>query len=181
MQFTKPCFPSLHPATFVLLCPSVTCVQLSVTPWTAARQAPLSMGFSRQEYWSGVPSPSPGDLPTQGSNPHLLCLLRRQADSLPPRHLGIMLGGNQILLIRPTDSLSNTMSPSSTPTRLTSPPCHSSTYKEIIQQWIKNCSTSWKLQQNSRKTIQLFYSWESRGRKRLNATSAHTQNVNQIS
>ena len=34
----------------------------SVTPWTVARQAPLSMGFSRQEYWSGVPFPPPGDL-----------------------------------------------------------------------------------------------------------------------
>jgi len=34
-----------------------------VTPWTVARQAPLSMGFSRQEYWSGLSFPSPGDLP----------------------------------------------------------------------------------------------------------------------
>ena len=38
-------------------------VQIFVTPWTVARQAPLSMGFSRQEYWSGLPCPSPGDLP----------------------------------------------------------------------------------------------------------------------
>ena len=38
-------------------CPTVVIV------WTAARQAPLSMGFSRQEYWSGLPFPSPGDLP----------------------------------------------------------------------------------------------------------------------
>ena len=38
-------------------------VQLFVTPWTVAYQAPLSMGFSRQEYWSGLPFPSPGDLP----------------------------------------------------------------------------------------------------------------------
>ena len=37
---------------------SLSCVQLVATPWTAAHQAPLSMGFSRQEYWSGVPSPS---------------------------------------------------------------------------------------------------------------------------
>ena len=36
------------------------------TPWTVARQAPLSMGFSRQEYWSGLPFPSPGDLPNPG-------------------------------------------------------------------------------------------------------------------
>ena len=38
---------------------SLSCVQLSATPWTAAYQAPPSMGFSRQEYWSGVPLPSP--------------------------------------------------------------------------------------------------------------------------
>ena len=38
-------------------------VQTFVTPWTVARQTPLSMGFSRQEYWSGLPCPSPGDLP----------------------------------------------------------------------------------------------------------------------
>ena len=41
-------------------------VQLSATPWTVARQAPLSVGFSRQEYWSGWPFPSPGDLPNPG-------------------------------------------------------------------------------------------------------------------
>ena len=46
-------------------------VWLFATPWTIAYQAPLSMGFSRQEYWSGLPLPSPGDLPTQGSNPGL--------------------------------------------------------------------------------------------------------------
>ena len=38
----------------------------SVTPWTVACQAPLSVGFSRQEYWSGLPCPSPGDLPDPG-------------------------------------------------------------------------------------------------------------------
>ena len=41
-------------------------VRLFATPWTAAYQAPPSMGFSRQEYWSGVPFPSPGDLPYPG-------------------------------------------------------------------------------------------------------------------
>ena len=45
----------------------------SVTPWTVARQAPRSMGFSRQEYWSGCPSLLHGIFPTQGSNPCLLC------------------------------------------------------------------------------------------------------------
>ena len=41
-------------------------VQLFATPWTVARQAPLSMGFSRQEYCSGLPYPPPGDLPNPG-------------------------------------------------------------------------------------------------------------------
>ena len=41
----------------------------SATPWTAAHQAPLSLGFSRQEYWSGLPSPSPEDLPDPGIDP----------------------------------------------------------------------------------------------------------------
>ena len=41
----------------------LNCIQLFKTPWTVACQAPLSMGFSRQEYWSGLPVPSPGALP----------------------------------------------------------------------------------------------------------------------
>ena len=48
---------------------SLSRVQLFVTPWTAAHQAPPSMGFSRQEYWSGLPFPSPGDLPNPGIKP----------------------------------------------------------------------------------------------------------------
>ena len=59
-----------------LLC----CVQLFVTPWTVAHQAPLSMGCSRQEYWSGLPFPSPGDLPNPGIEPKSPTL---QVDSLP--------------------------------------------------------------------------------------------------
>ena len=47
----------------LLLCSDAQSRLTLSTPWTAARQAPLSMGFSRQEYWSGVPFPSPGDLP----------------------------------------------------------------------------------------------------------------------
>ena len=42
-------------------------VQLFATPWTVAHQAPLSMKFSRQEYWSGLPFPSPGDPPNLGT------------------------------------------------------------------------------------------------------------------
>ena len=45
---------------------------LFATPWTVAHQVPPSVEFSRQEYWSGLPFPSPGDLPDPGSNPGLL-------------------------------------------------------------------------------------------------------------
>ena len=45
---------------------SLSRVRLFATPWTVAHQAPLSMGFSRQEYWNGLPFPSPGDLPGPG-------------------------------------------------------------------------------------------------------------------
>ena len=49
---------------------SLSCVRLFVTPWSVAHhQAPLSMGFSRQEYWSGLPCPPPGDLPDPGIEP----------------------------------------------------------------------------------------------------------------
>ena len=61
----------------------VSCVQLFVTLWTVARQTPLSMGFSRQEYWSGLPCFPLGIFPTLELNPHLLCLLHWQVDSLP--------------------------------------------------------------------------------------------------
>ena len=47
----------------------LSCVRLFVTPWTVAYQASLSMGFSRQEYWSELPFPSPGDLPDPGIEP----------------------------------------------------------------------------------------------------------------
>ena len=56
------------------LCPTLC------DPWTVARQAPLSMGFPRQEYWGGLPFPSPGDLPDPGIKPGSPTL---QADSLP--------------------------------------------------------------------------------------------------
>ena len=48
---------------------SLSCVQLFATPWTVAYKAPLSMEFSMQEYWSGSPFPSPGDLPKPGIEP----------------------------------------------------------------------------------------------------------------
>ena len=54
-------------------------VQLFETPWTVAYQGPPSMGFSRQEYWSGLPFPSSGDLPNPGIEPRPPAL---QADAL---------------------------------------------------------------------------------------------------
>ena len=63
-------------------------VRFFVTPWTVARQCPLSMGFSRQEYWSGLPCPPPGDLPNLGIEPTSLSLLHWQAGSLPLAPLG---------------------------------------------------------------------------------------------
>ena len=65
-------------------------VRLFVTPWTVAYQLPPSLGFSRQEYWSGLPFPSPGDLPIPGIEPRLLhCRqtlypLRHQGSPRPP-------------------------------------------------------------------------------------------------
>ena len=58
---------------------SKSCPTLA-TPWTIACLAPLPMGFSRREYWSGLPFPSPGDLPDPGIKPRSPAL---QADSLP--------------------------------------------------------------------------------------------------
>ena len=54
------------------------------TPWTVAHQAPPSMGFSRQEYWSGLPSPSPGDLPDPGIEPRSPALQADDLTSEPP-------------------------------------------------------------------------------------------------
>ena len=60
-------------------------VRLFVTPWTVAHEASLSMEFSRQEYWSGLPFPSPGDLPDPGIEHRSLAL---QTDSLPSEQPG---------------------------------------------------------------------------------------------
>ena len=61
------------------------CVQLFTIQWTVACQALLSIGFSRQEYWSGLPSLSPGNLPSSGIEPGSPAL---QVDSLPLCHQG---------------------------------------------------------------------------------------------
>ena len=64
---------------------SLSRVRLFATPWTVAYQAPPPMGFSNQEYWSGLPFPSPGDLPNPGIEPGSPTL---QVDSLPAEPAG---------------------------------------------------------------------------------------------
>ena len=62
---------------------SLSRVRLFVTPWTVAPQAPLSTGFPRQESWSGLPRPPPGDLPNPGIEPVSQVYLHWQVGSLP--------------------------------------------------------------------------------------------------
>ena len=63
---------------------SLSHVQLFAASWTVALQAPPSMGFSRQEYWSGLPFPSPGDLPDPGIEPRSPALQADALTSEPP-------------------------------------------------------------------------------------------------
>ena len=70
-------------------------VQLFATPWTVAYQAPLSMGFSRQEYCSGLPIPSLGDLPDPGIEPGSPAL---RADALPSEPPGKPIVASSIVL-----------------------------------------------------------------------------------
>ena len=72
-----------------------------MTPWTVAHQAPLSMGFPRQEYWSGLPFPTPG-LPFPTPYLCLLGLLHWQVDSLSPRLLGTPAFPEVNLTLEPT-------------------------------------------------------------------------------
>ena len=64
-------------------------VRLFATPWTVAHQAALSMGFPRQEYWSGLPFPLAGDLPDLGVEPMSPTPPALQADSLPAEPLSM--------------------------------------------------------------------------------------------
>ena len=92
--------------------------QTLATAWTLARQALLSMGFSRQEYWSGLPFPPPGGLPNLGIEPGSPAL---QADSLPTELQGkipITSSSCQTETVSPL----NTSSPSLTPLPYPSPP-----------------------------------------------------------
>ena len=78
--------------TWWLVGQSLSCVQLFCDPLAVARWAPLSMGFSRQEYWSGQPCPSPGDLPNPGIKPRTPTLWADSLPTEPPwKHNYIML------------------------------------------------------------------------------------------
>ena len=78
-QERNSCCPSL-PIPQKSKCQLLSCVRLFATPWTVAHQAPPFLEFSRQEYWSGLPFPSPGDLPDPGIKSRSPVL---QADALP--------------------------------------------------------------------------------------------------
>jgi len=67
-------------------------VRLFATPWTVAYQAPPSMGFSRQEYWSGLPFPSPGDLPNPGIEPRSPAFQADALTSEPPGKVILVRG-----------------------------------------------------------------------------------------
>ena len=71
-------------ALFLVLVKSLSRVRLSATPWTVAYQAPPSMEFSRQEYWSGLPFPSPGYLPDPGIEPGSPTVQADALSSEPP-------------------------------------------------------------------------------------------------
>ena len=71
-------------SVWVSIVKSLSRVRLFATPWTVAYQASPSMGFSRQEYWSGLPFPSPGDLPDPGIKPGFPALEADALTSEPP-------------------------------------------------------------------------------------------------
>ena len=76
--------PKREEAISVCVLSHLSRVRLLAVLCTIAHQAPLSMGFSRQEYWSGLPCPPPGDLPDPGIEHVSLSLLHWQVGSLPP-------------------------------------------------------------------------------------------------
>ena len=81
------CLLETYHNILLLLCPCSSCVRLFVTPGAVACQVPLSTGFPRQEYWSGLPFPSLGNLPDPGIEPVSLASLALHKDSLPLGHL----------------------------------------------------------------------------------------------
>ena len=107
-------------------CKVTSVVSDSVTLWIIARQAPLSMGFFRQEYWSRLPFPPPGNLPNSGIEP-LLCFLHWQVDSLPlvpPGHTFPVAYFHHLFIQMVTDSLNEVfISPHQFSYTFTAPVC----------------------------------------------------------
>ena len=101
-ELVKICWPTRRKYNLMkvahMCAQSLQCVRLFVTLWTIAHQDPLSMGFSRQEYWSGLPCLPPRDLP-QESNRHLLRLLNWQVGSLPLMSPGKPFSNNRYHLM----------------------------------------------------------------------------------
>ena len=91
MDCSTPGFPALHWVKKWKV-KSLSRVRLFVTPWTVAYQVPQSMEFSRQEYWSGLPFPSPGDLPDPGIEPGSPTLHADALPSKPPGKPSLSLG-----------------------------------------------------------------------------------------
>ena len=83
---------SNHTNALISQVKSLSRVRLFATPWTVAYQAPPSMGFSRQEYWSGLPFPSPGDLPDPGIEPKSPSFQADALTSEPPGKPMMMVG-----------------------------------------------------------------------------------------
>ena len=100
----KTCFPTITTAC-VCVCvwvwKSLSCIWLFATPWTVTWQAPLSMGFSRQEYWSGYPFPSPEDLLDLGIKPRTPVF---QADFSPSESWLSLHASLHALSMRPRES-----------------------------------------------------------------------------
>ena len=99
----------LHLVVYLLLCPhtlpvvcSVSCVWLSAALWTVACQAPLSMGLSRQEYWSGLPFSAPGNLPSPGIEP-----MSPVSPALAGRFFNTVPPGKPVILLLKKFLLSN--------------------------------------------------------------------------
>ena len=78
----------------------LSCVRLFAIPWTVARQAPLSMGFPRQEHWSGLPFPPLEDFPVTGIKSASSVSPALQAGSLPTSHEYIKTGDNFLFQMR---------------------------------------------------------------------------------
>ena len=144
LQRTKHLSPSPSPEACPSSCPlhqwcssTSVCVSHSVVsdfaiPWTVAHQAPLSMEFSRQEYWSGLPFPAPGDLPDSGIEPGSPAL---QTDSLPSE----LKGSPWSLVIVRTPTINYSIIVITVALVCWAPPCTDSVLSHLIPfetQWI---------------------------------------------